>query len=119
MDNSIIALERIGELRRYDTEESPFVDELLSACLETARQTSFFLKAHVADRDKKLLNSKAHAARGSCLDAGYNRLAAIFGRIENAATKENFTLIECSLPDLQRTLEITEQALRQLQNDKH
>ncbi|WP_141732043.1 hypothetical protein [Oligoflexus tunisiensis] len=114
MDNRIIALERIDELRKYDTDDAPFVDELLSGCLETARQTTFYLKNHVGERDKKNLNSKAHTARGSCLDAGYNRLAGIFGNIEAAANEESFAKIESSLPDLERALEATEQALKHL-----
>lgn len=119
MDNRIIALERIDELRKYDTEDSPFVDDLLSGCLETARQTTFFLKNHVGERDQKVLNSKAHTARGSCLDAGYNRLAGIFGNIEMAAKEESFSDIESSLPDLERALEATEQALNHLLHRKH
>lgn len=116
MDDRIIALERIDELRKYDTEDSPFVDQLLSGCLETARQTTSFLKSHIAERDKKILNSKAHTARGSCLDAGYNRLALIFGNIELAANEESFAKIESSLPDLERALEATEAALKHLLN---
>lgn len=119
MDNRIIALERIDELRKYDTEDSPFVDELLSGCLETARQTTLYLKNHVGERDQKVLNSKAHSARGSCLDAGYNRLAEIFGNIEIAAKEESFSKIECTLPDLERALEATEQALHHLLSRKH
>jgi HPt (histidine-containing phosphotransfer) domain-containing protein len=119
MDNRIIALERIDELRKYDTEDSPFVNELLSGCLETARQTTSFLKNHIGERDKKALNSKAHTARGSCLDAGYNRLAEIFGTIEIAAKDESFAQIETSLPDLERALAATEQALHHLLAQKH
>jgi HPt (histidine-containing phosphotransfer) domain-containing protein len=119
MDNRIIALERIDELRKYDTEDSPFVDELLSGCLETARQTTFYLKNHIGERDKKVLNSKAHTARGSCLDAGYNRLAEIFGSIELAAKEESFSQIETSLPELERALAATEQALGHLLHRKH
>jgi hypothetical protein len=102
MDNRIIALERIDELRKYDTDDAPFVDELLSGCLETARQTTFYLKNHVGERDKKILN------------AGYNRLAGIFGNIEVAAKEESFAQIESTLPDLERALEATEQALKHL-----
>lgn len=114
MDNRIIALERIDELRKYDTDDSPFVDQLLSGCLETAKQTTFFLRSHIADRDKKVLNSKAHTARGSCLDAGYNRLAGIFGNIESAAKEESFSFIESSLPELEQAILATEEALKQL-----
>ena len=114
MDNRVIALERIDELRKYDSDESPFVDQLLSGCLETAKQTSCFLKDHVAERNKNDLNSKAHTARGSCLDAGYNRLAQIFGSIEMAATVESYSQIESRLPELEQAIEATEVALRHL-----
>ncbi len=114
MKNRLIAAERVEELRKYDTQESPFVDQLLSGCMETAKHSCYFLHDNISSRNMKLLNSKAHLARGSCLDAGYIWLAEIFGKIEMAAAENSFVMIVSTLPELDQAIKATDAALKLL-----
>ena|GEM_PF-4790548 len=112
--NRLIATERVEELRKYDTQESPFVDELLRSCMETAKQCAFFLQDNISSRNMRLFNSKAHSARGSCLDAGYIWLAEVLNKIEMAAADNSFEVIVSSLPELDQAIKATEAALKLL-----
>ncbi|UTF59882.1 PAS domain S-box protein [Gilvimarinus sp. DA14] len=90
-----------------------FLDKLLVQFTKTGREKSQILATALNNKDAQLITLQAHSLKGSAGQLKAFKLHKHAEQVEHAAQRQQWTLLESAIPELQATLEETITAFQQ------